>query len=136
MRHRVIRIQLDGALEFLFGAREIPFEIRLDHCKRGVSFRDRIVERKGFLDRFASLACALSDGRQALFAEQDVAVSYPRISLGEVRILVDRLPEVVEGLAEPFFASLIPMVTALEVSLISFAACSVMFRQQLSLVAR
>src|SRR5262249_58819331 len=97
--------------------------------------RDRIVERKGLVDRFASLACALSDGRQPLFAEQHVAVGDPRISLREVRVLVDCLPEVVEGFAETLLASLVPMVTALEVGLISFTACSGMFRQQPSLIA-
>src|SRR5439155_27292195 len=42
-----VRIQLDGAAEFLFSASPIPFEVLFHQSERGVRLRKRVVDFQG-----------------------------------------------------------------------------------------
>src|ERR1041385_5654960 len=107
MSRRIVRIELDGPLEFSLGASPVPLVGGLDISQCSVRFRQRVVERESSAGRLHCFGGGLPGGKYTVEAVQRVAIGQPGPSQRVGRVFADRLLEIFGG---PFQGTSGPLV--------------------------
>ena len=94
---RIVRVELDGSLEFPFGAGPVPLIRRKNPCQRGVSLSQGVVDLQCLRGRSLGLWHTLSRRLQLMAGEDPVAVGQADVGQSVTGVLLNRLLEVVDG---------------------------------------
>jgi hypothetical protein len=94
------------------GSRPVPIEPELDVPHRDVRFGEIVIE----LERLERRGLRFRNRFYPVRAEEQVRVGEPGVCKRVLRVLVDRLLEVLDGLFESADCALVPVSTAPQVS--------------------
>src|SRR2546429_3678199 len=130
MSLRIIRIQLDRALEFAFSAGPVTIVIVFDVSQRYVRFGEACIEFDGFQrggpglwQRFVWRYGAASVRR----AQKIISIGQATVSESERRIFFYRLLKVFERLLQTFLGAFVVIKSSFQIKLISLVAFGIVF---------
>src|SRR5438270_3215029 len=127
---RIIRIQLDRALEFPLSPGPVAIVIILNVSQRDMRFGE------AFIDLYGFQRCCLGLWQRLVWrygaagirrAQQIISVGQAAVSQRERGIFSYRLLKVFERLLQPFFGSFVVIKTSFQLKLISLITFSVVF---------
>src|SRR5215475_10992394 len=135
MRVRVIGFQIYSALELPFGLRPIPVIIGENFAHRGMSFGEAFIYAQSLRRSLSGQGQHITGLHDKVTAERRVSVCQPDVSQSKVAVFVDGLIIGFDALPHAFASALVPVVTPLQVKLISFVILRIAFGQLALLVA-
>ena len=126
-----VRIEFKCASDLSFRRRPIPIEKKFVGCHRRVRFSQCIVERDSPSCRPFCFWCGFlrrNDPKRSLYI-----VGFRQSDVGEriVRVYINCLLEILDGLLRPIFCKFVPEVRALHIKLKGFDVFRVVLRQLL-----
>ena len=136
VRRRVAGLDGQGPVEFGLGARPVPVVQHLHQAQRRVGLDQRVVDPQGLDGRGPRLRHGLGRRPPAVVAEDGVAVGQPRIRPRVLRVFLDGLLEIADGLLHRGGGALLPEMTALQAQLVRLGALRMPPAQQLARRAR
>ncbi len=102
------------------GLRPIPVEEMGGVGQGNLRLGETLVDLEGFAGGRLGSRISLCGGEKSPITQHIVGVRYPRVARGVVRVLFNRLLEVLDTLLQSFFSPSVPKVAALEVELVGF----------------
>ena len=112
MTHTMTRVEFDGSLVLFLRARPVPVDIQSDACQGHMRFADRVINLQGLPHGRLRLGKGCAWGEAALEAQHSIRVGQPSVSQGELRILCNRLLEVLNTFQQRGIAPLVPDVNS------------------------
>src|SRR5258706_9911796 len=126
----VVGIQFNRALKFFFSGREVP-GVPLEQPLREVCLGNPIVNRQCFGCRDADLLVSINWRQRSTCSERTVRRSHPGICECEILVQINRMLVVTNAFLQILRSPLAVVVTALQISLVSFGAVGLMFSELL-----
>src|SRR5579863_52377 len=119
----IVRFELNGPAKLSFSLAQFPTIVRQNEPQGRVGLRQRIVELKSLRRLLLRKPSSLLRNHPSVVAHDAVAVCHPCVGQREGRIELHRLFEVSDRLLDAFLASLVPVVSPLEIERVGFRTC-------------
>src|SRR5262249_3995184 len=128
----VVRIQSDGVLEFPLCGLPVPFLKHGNLAQSGVSLGESVVKLYCLQSSGLGLrVCVLWINCRGsnYINNRCIVIGQPGISSGELRVLLNRLIEVLEAPLFPFARESVQRIASLQVEFVGFGICAIKLRQ-------
>src|SRR5205807_901836 len=125
MGRGVVWLELNCAQEFLFGASEIPIELKFRIGETRVSLGQFAINFQSSQRRTSSARKAFSGRLPVIISQQQIRVGQSGVSRRICRIEIDRLLKKFYGLVHLFFGAFVPGVASAKISMKCFRVIGV-----------